>query len=389
MTVPAVDPIEHDGCCPIAGAAGCGCPADAPRLGNAGVEARARHVHPAAVGPRPAAPPPAWAARSTAVHALEPLRGELMACEGPEPRLAVALHREFARAEGPPATTCRACRGWSSMSPRSRTSCGRCARPGCSRSAATPSTTGSRARRGDPRARRRGRAGPAGPLTGLRNRRALDLRLAEDGRAHQPAVRGGAGRPRPLPGLARVPPVPASVGDDARSHAAVDRVLRAAAPPACAPRCAPPTCRAVRRRRVSSCRRRRWRARRCCGPRRRSRACPGTSCGRHDVGRGGPRPARRRPVRRAGRRRRRDVPGDAPRRQHGRHRCVGRRADRSRRAHRAAAPGHVAGGVRPRRGAARPAGDGRAGRPPPSGRSAQARRVMSTVTSSAAAVPPE
>ncbi|MBW0091245.1 GGDEF domain-containing protein [Pseudonocardia sp. KRD-184] len=149
-----------------------------------------------------------------AVRALEPLRAELFARDGSEPLLALALHREFARVEG-------ATRG---DVPRS---------PGLEHYSAAledelwalreARLLALRSHSEHHRLTREHGAVAAqalqDPLTGLPNRRALDLRLAEE---------MGASTSQPcavaLVDLDRFKDV-----NDARSHAAGDRALRAVA----------------------------------------------------------------------------------------------------------------------------------------------------------------
>ncbi|GAA3241858.1 GGDEF domain-containing protein [Pseudonocardia petroleophila] len=149
-----------------------------------------------------------------AVRALEPLRAELADRDGPEPLLALALHREFAKVEG-------AARGGV---PRS---------PGLEHYAAAledelwalreARLVALRSHSEHHRLTREHGAVAAqalqDPLTGLPNRRALDLRLAEEIAAptSQPCIVA-------LIDLDRFKDV-----NDARSHAAGDRVLRAVA----------------------------------------------------------------------------------------------------------------------------------------------------------------
>ncbi|MDN5930114.1 MAG: GGDEF domain-containing protein [Pseudonocardia sp.] len=149
-----------------------------------------------------------------AVRALEPQRTELIARGGPEPLLALALHREFARAEG-------AARG---DLPRS---------PALEHYAAAleeelwalreARLLALRSHSDHHRLTREHGAVAAqalqDPLTGLPNRRALDLRLAEEIAApmSQPCAVA-------LIDLDRFKDV-----NDARSHAAGDEVLRAVA----------------------------------------------------------------------------------------------------------------------------------------------------------------
>ena len=149
-----------------------------------------------------------------AVRALEPLRTELVSRGGPEPLLALALHREFARAEG-------AARG---DLPRS---------PALEHYAAAleeelwalreARLLALRSHSAHHRLTREHGAVAAqalqDPLTGLPNRRALDLRLAEETASptSQPCAVA-------LIDLDRFKDV-----NDARSHAAGDEVLRAVA----------------------------------------------------------------------------------------------------------------------------------------------------------------
>lgn len=149
-----------------------------------------------------------------AVRALEPLRSELLASLSPEPVLALALHREFAHAEA--------------------TARGDLARsPGLERYAAAledelwalreARLLALRSHSEHHRLSREHGAVTAqalqDPLTGLPNRRALDLRLAEETStpASQPCAVA-------LIDLDRFKDV-----NDARSHAAGDRVLQAVA----------------------------------------------------------------------------------------------------------------------------------------------------------------
>lgn len=149
-----------------------------------------------------------------AVRALEPLRAELAGRDGPEPLLALALHREFALVEG-------AARGGA---PRS---------PGLAHYAAAleeelwalreARLLALRSHSEHHRLAREHGAVAAqalqDPLTGLPNRRALDMRLSEEIASPTSAPCAVA-----LVDLDRFKGV-----NDARSHAAGDRVLRAVA----------------------------------------------------------------------------------------------------------------------------------------------------------------